>query len=163
MRETRLSELYEGCLRVSSARSSDHRSLLPSSPRPSPSLRHFSLVLARRTYIRTVKSCRSQFHPGNRRRLFPRECYWVRIRHASPPRRDVSRRGVPPRSLSSSLLLFPARRPFSTTRNRVLTCNVISYVPGAPLLPETRRAPTMRVSRRRSPPTTPRGAAVTRP
>lgn len=48
---------------------------------------------------------------------------------------------------------FPADRcscrPFSTTRNRVLTRDVISYVPSAPMPPETRWASTMGTFRRR--------------
>lgn len=48
---------------------------------------------------------------------------------------------------------FPADRrscrPFSTTRNRVLTRDVISYVPSAPMPPETRWASTIGMFRRR--------------
>lgn len=145
MRETRLSELYECCLRVLSIPPSFLLFLLL-----------FSVVLFSVQYLLvcpqyvcmyTAETCRAQFHSDNQCRLYSLRIP-LEVRRLSS-RRDISLGMLRTLGFSRWSSRSHADR-FLQLENRVLTCNVISYVPSAPLLSETRRASTMGVFWRRS-------------
>jgi len=95
-------------------------------------------------YIHVLNRIVRNFIPAIGVAYSPCECRWE---FDVALRRDNS---LDMLRLSPSSLSRRSCRPFSTTRNRVLTRNVISYVPSAPMLPETRRASTMETFQQRS-------------
>lgn len=101
-----------------------------------------SYVLNTYVYIYTAETYQAQFHRNNQCRLFLLRMP-LRVRRASS-RRDISLGMLCALGFSRWSSRSHADR-FLQLENRVLTCNVISYVPSAPLLSETRRALTIGV------------------
>jgi hypothetical protein len=116
MRQTRPSELYEGCLRV-----------FPASPLRLSLFAASNLFARTRAhrYIRTraAASCRAQFHPRQSPSLIPRRANADSRRRASP-RRDVCRgmpRGISQRRSIVLPIAFYNWKPRSNFL-RALTC-----------------------------------------